>query len=93
MNLAERLPVLWECMAYTGVRDQRHAVTVSFVSGYTTANPCPEPIKNWIKLKAAHWYENREPFVVEQSVRKIHVFEHSYIDGLLDQYIIPSVAT
>jgi len=66
------------------VRDERNAVTIQYVSGYST---CPEEIKNWIKMRVADMYENREGLTPEQ----IYRIPRTYIDGILDPYTIPTI--
>jgi uncharacterized phiE125 gp8 family phage protein len=47
---------------WPSIRGQRNAVTVVYVAGYgDTAADVPETTRHSIRLKAAHWYENREP--------------------------------
>lgn len=61
-----------------------NAVTVQFKAGYgTTAALVPEPIKQWILLTAAHFYENRE-----SSVPGVSITPLPFIAGLLDPYRI-----
>lgn len=74
------------------IRDERNAVTIQYVSGYvntSSVRPTPEGIKTWIKLRAGQMYEFREPLIDVA----VHELPRSYIDGLLDPYCIPTVAT
>lgn len=52
-------------------RDQPQAVTVTFVAGYGAASAVPAPIKSAIKLMVSHWYENREPVAIGETVEKM----------------------
>jgi len=70
----------------SSVRDQRNAVTIQFVSGYTTAN-VPEDVKTWIKMRVADMYENRQGLTEAQMMR----LPRSHLDALLDPYVIPNV--
>lgn len=70
----------------SGVRDQRNAVTVQYVSGYSTTT-IPESITTWIKMRVADFYENREALSEEQMRR----LPRDYVNGLLDPYVIPTV--
>ena len=75
------------------VRDQRKAVTIQYISGYsadTTSTPCPEGLKTWIKLRTAVYYENRES-VVEGIV--VSNLRRNLVDGLLDQYTLYTVTS
>lgn len=45
------------------VRDQRDAMTVTFVAGYASASLVPASIRQAILMLAAHWYEHREAAV------------------------------
>lgn len=68
-------------------RNQRHAVTVTYVAGYgDSASFVPESIKTAVKFWVAHWYENRElvqtgttvtpmPMTVEAILQPERVFE------------------
>lgn len=38
-----------------------NAVAIEFDAGWDDAASVPEPIKQAVKMLAAHWYENREP--------------------------------
>lgn len=58
-------------------------ITTRFICGYgSAASNVPMPIRTSIKLLAAHFYENREMYVVGQAINKI---EFS-IDALLATY-------
>jgi uncharacterized phiE125 gp8 family phage protein len=44
-------------------------ITIDFDCGYgAAATDVPEPIRAAIKIMAAHYYQNREPFVIGQSI-------------------------
>ena len=69
------------------------AVQVSFVAGYpiTSVDPvtdtCPEAIEQWIKMRAAGLYEMRE----SHTERPVQEQARSFIDGLLDPYVVMEV--
>lgn len=69
----------------------RNAVTIQFVAGYalTSADEdtTPEPIETWIKMRAAGLYENRES-VGEKGLSEL---PYSFLDGLLDPYVLLEV--
>ena len=66
--------------------DVFNAVTVTYFSGYATGttNFIPEPIQQWIMLRAGQAYEFREP-VTEGS---LNTQRRDFLDGLLDPYIV-----
>jgi len=70
---------------WPSTRDVTNAVRIRYVSGYASASDVPEAIKNWIMIRVATMYENREAFVVGQSIGEIG---RSFIDGLLDPYVV-----
>jgi uncharacterized phiE125 gp8 family phage protein len=67
------------------VYDVRNAVTITYYSGYST---CPAPVKTWMKMRVGDMYEHRESMVEGRSIEKLG---RSYVDGLLDPYIMPEV--
>lgn len=68
----------------TNYRDQEGAVTVSYITGYTSAS-IPVAISNWIKMVASDLYENRQSITDAQTYRIPRV----YVDGMLDEYVVP----
>ena len=69
--------------SWPSTRDQRNAVTITFVAGYgSAATAVPEPIRKALKLLIAHWYENRE--VVGDRTAKMPLS----VDALLGIYRI-----
>lgn len=72
------------------VRDERNAVTIQYISGYSSAaTPAPEELKTWIKMRAGQMYEFREP-LIDVSVNEL---PRDYVNGLLDPYILNTIAT
>lgn len=56
----------------TDVRDQPHAVTVTYTAGYGAgASSVPYAIRAALLMLAGHWYETREPVVVGSISTKI----------------------
>jgi len=51
-------------VGWPSVYDRRNAVEIRFVAGYGAAGAVPEMIKQSIRMKAAHWYENREALII-----------------------------
>lgn len=68
-------------------RDQRNAVTVTYYCGYSTPNLVPDAIKSWVKVRVASMYENREGIMVG-SGNFLTELPHSYVDGLLDEFVV-----
>ena len=51
--------------SWPNVRSQRDAITIVYVGGYgATASTVPEMVRHSVRLKVAHWYENREAVMV-----------------------------
>lgn len=69
-------------------RSQRKAVRVTFQCGYSTAT-IPANAKNWLLLRVAAAYENREAIVFDEN--RVAMLPRSFLDGLLDSLIVPSV--
>jgi len=70
------------------IRDQKNAITIQFISGYSTSNtPIPSTILQWIKMRALDMYENRES-ITEARLEEI---PRTYVDGLLDEYTLPLI--
>ena len=51
---------------------------------------CRMSIKQWVKLRVGSMYENRESLMVG-SGNFISELPHSYVDGLLDEFVVQSV--
>lgn len=66
-------------------RDVKGAVTISYFAGYTTDNPVPDPIKQWIKLSVIGMYENRTSLNDANSVQALG---YQFLDGLLEPYVV-----
>lgn len=69
-----------------------NAVTINFKAGYpldiSSVDTCPEEIETWIKMRVGALYENREHL----SDRQAQELPRSFMDGLLDEYILIEVA-
>lgn len=68
------------------------SVQVRFVAGYLPlgspddyAGNVPEGIKQWMKVRVAQLYENREATIVGTIVQPIH---RDFVDGLLDPHVV-----
>jgi uncharacterized phiE125 gp8 family phage protein len=71
-------------------REVKNAVRVTYYSGYSVPANVPESIKQWVKLRVGAMYENRESLMVG-SGNFISELPHSYVDGLLDEFVVQSV--
>ena len=71
-------------------RDEKNAVRITYYSGYATPALVPESIKQWVKLRVGSMYENRESLMVGTG-NFISELPHSYVDGLLDEFVVQSV--
>lgn len=64
------------------VRDQRNAITVTYVAGYGAASAVPDALKAAIKLLVGHWFTNREGVVTGTIATEIPMA----VDALLAPY-------
>jgi uncharacterized phiE125 gp8 family phage protein len=72
-------------VSWPSVRWQLEAVTVRFVSGFgTQPGDVPQPIRHAITLLASHYFENREPVNVGNSVTAVPMS----IASLLSDYVV-----
>ena len=63
----------------------REAVKITFIAGYTIV---PETIKQYMKVKIATLYENREEYVIGASISN---FGNEFIENILSSYKIRSI--
>jgi uncharacterized phiE125 gp8 family phage protein len=80
---------------WPGVYPVKNAVQIQFVAGYplssatdADADTTPEGIEDWILLRVAQKYEHRLPTVEGHIVGEIN---RSFVDGLLDEYVLIEV--
>ena len=66
----------------------KNGVKVVYRAGWADATKVPEPIKSWIKIQVATYYENRESFVIGVSVSEL---PQSHVDSLVERYRICNV--
>lgn len=59
------------------------AIKVTYTAGYSAVDVIPKPIKQWILIRVATMYENREEIVMGISVKTI---ENDYNDYLISKY-------
>ena len=67
------------------LQTHREAVKITFIAGYATV---PEAIKQYMKVKIATLYENREEYVIGVSISK---FGSEFIENILSSYKIRSI--
>lgn len=72
-------------------RREEGAVSITFLCGYQDADHVPAPIKAWMKCFIATLYENREAVVRGEAATSTFM-PRGYVDGLLDQYVVPAFA-
>lgn len=68
--------------------DAPGSVTVRFSCGWVSPYGIPESIRTWIKVRVATLYAQAESLVIGQTVAEA---PRSYVDCLLDRYIVPEV--
>jgi len=51
-------------VGWPSIYDKRNAIEIRYTAGYGAAAAVPEGIKQSIRMKAAHWYENREALII-----------------------------
>lgn len=72
-------------VSWPSVRWQLEAITVKFVAGFgTQPGEVPQPIRHAITLLAAHYFENREPVNVGNTVTPIPMS----VSSLLADYVV-----
>lgn len=69
---------------WPSTRDQMNAVKVRFVAGYGAASAVPEPIKDWIKMRAKQKYDQPDAAIVGANISEM---PRQFVDGLLDPFI------
>lgn len=62
-------------------------LTVTYRAGWT-ADDTPAPVKQWLLVRIADWYAQRESFIGGN----VSGLGRSFVDALLDPYRIPAVA-
>lgn len=70
-------------LAWPSARAQAEAVRVTFVTGWASAALVPAPIKQWILLRLASYYELRQGW----TERRIE--PNDFIDGMLAPWRVP----
>jgi uncharacterized phiE125 gp8 family phage protein len=62
-------------------------LTVTYHAGWSSGDT-PAPVKQWLLVRIADWYAQRESFIGGN----VSEFGRSFVDALLDPYRIPAVA-
>jgi len=70
---------------WPAVRTQMNTVRIRYVAGFGLAVDVPQVIKQWILIRVATLYEQREAVNVGNIVNTI-----PFVDGLLDEYRVVS---
>ena len=70
---------------WPATRAQPEAVQVVFVCGYADAASVPELIKQWIRMRVAALYENRESWTVRTRGGG-EIVRNEFLDYMLDRY-------
>lgn len=60
-------------------REQRNAVVVTYVAGYTLPASVPQAFRHAMRLLVGHWYENREATVVGTISKEIEFAVESLV--------------
>jgi uncharacterized phiE125 gp8 family phage protein len=63
--------------------DRPDAITISYKAGNNSI--CPQPVRDWIKMKAAGYYGQREAFITGTMMNPMG---RDFVDGLLDPFRI-----
>ena len=76
-------------------QDFINAVRITYISGYyttsaTASDAVPDAIKTWIKMRIGTIYENREAVAIDRNFL-VQELPRSFVDGLLDPYILIKV--
>lgn len=67
--------------------DRPDAITISYKAGNNSV--CPQPVKDWIKMRVAGYYGQREAFVAGTMLTPM---SRDFVDGLLDPFRILEVS-
>lgn len=72
-DLVSSPPRIWPAVSYVwpSTFDRPNAVIVTYVAGWAAAASVPQPIKMAISMLVDHWYENRTPYIVGQTVSEM----------------------
>lgn len=78
---------------WPATRDFPGSATIRFVAGWPMDESSPqvwtgpEAIKQWLMIRVADWYAQRESFIA--GTQKTDM-PHSFWNGLLDRYLVPA---
>lgn len=74
----------------SNIRDHKNSIVIDYSVGVTSATAVPETIKTWCSFRVGSMYENRESLMVGSN-NFIEELPHSYVDGLLDEFVVIKV--
>jgi hypothetical protein len=89
--IPNRIYLAYESEWPSDIRDHKDAITIDYNAGVTSATSIEEDVKSWHKMRVASMYENREGLMVG-SGNYVNELPRSYVDGLLDEYLVIQVA-
>lgn len=75
------------CISYSvipNLKEHKKAVKITFTAGYALV---PTPIKSYMRVKIANYYENREEYIIGVSSTEV---ASGFIDNLIKPYRIMS---
>ena len=89
-NGANEAPLLAHLTPIEGFpeAEETEKTVLTLSCGWVLAD-IPEAIKQWMKVRVATMYEQRETFVVGSNVKEL---SFNFVDGLLDPYRVPRFA-
>lgn len=71
--------------SWPSTRAQLDAVEIDFTAGWANAGAVPPAIKQWVLMRVAAYYDNREAWTLGKAIER-----NSFIDRLLDRWRVPS---
>lgn len=71
--------------SWPSTRGQMDAVQVDFTCGWAAAANVPPAIKQWVLMRVAAYYDNREAWTLGQPIQR-----NAFIDRLLDRWRVPT---
>ena len=85
-----RIYLAYDSVWPSDIRNHKDVITVDYWTGYANKAAVPEPIKTWVKLRCAAYYENREPLMVGRG-NFVEELPRAFVDGMLDELVVIKV--